>query len=73
MLVSVDVDTDLLHSVMKATGLTSEREVVETALRALIEEHRRRQREAIETLRTLGPWEGDLDAMRRDTLLRHDR
>ncbi len=65
MLTKVEIDEDLLRSAMRFGGEESARETVERGLRALTEERRRAQLEAIEGLRGLG-WDGDLDEMRRD-------
>lgn len=65
MLTKVEIDEDLLRSAMRFGGEESPRETVERGLRALTEERRRAQLEAIEGLRGLG-WDGDLDEMRRD-------
>jgi len=59
----VPIDDDSMNEAMRLTGLKREREVVEMALKELIE-HRRRDPLA----RAFGqmPWDGDLEAMRTD-------
>lgn len=62
MRVTIDLDDDLILEAMAATGLTTERAVVEEALRRLI-----RFKEEERTLSLFGSvdWQGDLDDRRR--------
>jgi len=59
----VSIDDELMNEALRVTGLKHEKEVVEIALKELIE-HRRRDPLA----RAFGqmPWDGDLEAMRTD-------
>lgn len=61
MRTNIEIDDALMAEAMEATGATSKKATVEAALRALVENHRRRS--AIEAMRGTG-WIGDLDAMR---------
>jgi Arc/MetJ family transcription regulator len=62
MRVTIDLDDDLILEAMAATGLTTERAVVEEALRRLIQ-----FKEEERTLNLFGTvdWQGDLDDRRR--------
>ena len=62
---TIEIDEQLMKDVMNATGLKSEREVVELGLRTLLQKKRVR-RELLEAYGNI-PWEGDLDAMRTDS------
>jgi len=66
MRTNIELDDELLAEAMEATGLPTKRATVEEALRLVVQQHR--QRHALKELAKLG-WEGDLDAMRRDTVL----
>ncbi len=59
----VPIDDALMNEALRVTGLKHEKDVVEIALKELIE-HRRRD----PLSRAFGqmPWEGDLEAMRTD-------
>ena len=61
MRTNIDIDDALMAEAMEATGLTTKKETVETALRQLVESHRRY--EALKQLYGMG-WEGNLDEMR---------
>ena len=61
MRTNIDIDDGLLKDAMDASGLVTKRATVETALRLLVQEHRRRK--ALDDMAGLG-WEGDLDALR---------
>ena len=63
MRTNIDIDDSLMREAMAATGTTTKREAVETALRQVV--RAKRQLEAIQGLRGIG-WEGDLDDMRTD-------
>ena len=63
MRTNIVIDDKLMTDVMKATGLKTKREAVETGLRTLL---RLRQQARIRQLRGRLKWEGDLDAMRTD-------
>jgi Arc/MetJ family transcription regulator len=63
MRANIVIDDELMHQAMRLTGLNTERDVVEAALKVLIlHEQRDKLAEAFGKL----PWEGDLDAMRTD-------
>lgn len=61
MRTNIDIDDGLLKDAMDASGLATKRATVETALRLLVQDHRRRR--ALDDMAGLG-WEGDLDALR---------
>ena len=61
MKTNIEIDDALITNALKATGLSTQREVVELALKLLIQI---KQQEAIKTLRGKLPWDGDLAAMR---------
>ena len=63
MRTNIEIDDKLMNDAIKATGLTTKREVVDTALRELV---RLRRQSALRKLKGKFHWEGDLDAMRRD-------
>jgi Arc/MetJ family transcription regulator len=64
MRTNIVIDDKLMKDTLKATGLKTKRDVVELGLRTLL---RLRQQEEIRRFRGKLHWEGDLDAMRRDT------
>jgi Arc/MetJ family transcription regulator len=64
MRTNIEIDDDLLDEAMAATGLATKRATVEEALRQLV--HQKRRREAIRSTAGIG-WEGNLEAMRRDS------
>jgi len=55
------IDDKLMQDTLRATGLKTKREVVETALRTLL---RLKKQGAIRQLRGKLHWQGDLQAMR---------
>jgi Arc/MetJ family transcription regulator len=61
MKTSVEIDGALVADALKVTGLTIQREVVELALKILIQ---MKQQEAIRALRGQLPWDGNLEATR---------
>lgn len=63
MQAQIVIDDELIHEASRLTGVKNENEIVEIALRELVE-HRRNDALA----RAFGQmhWEGDLDAMRMD-------
>lgn len=63
MRTNIVIDDKLMADTMRATGLTTKREVVELGLQTLL---RLKQQAEIKQLRGKFNWEGDLDAMRRD-------
>ena len=64
MRTNIVIDDMLMRDTLRATGFTTRREAVEEGLRTL----RRLKRQAgIRRLRGKLDWQGDLDAMRRDT------
>jgi Arc/MetJ family transcription regulator len=63
MRTNIEIDDKLMSDAIEATGLTTKREVVDTALRELV---RLRRQAAVKKLKGKFRWEGDLDAMRRD-------
>jgi Arc/MetJ family transcription regulator len=62
----VDVDRDLLQKAKSATGLETERAVVEAGLRLLVQLN---DQEQIRDLRGKVTWEGDLEESRRSRFL----
>lgn len=64
MRTNIVIDDALMSDTLKATGLRTKREVVELGLKTLL---RLRQQGEIKKLRGKVTWEGNLDAMRRDT------
>jgi Arc/MetJ family transcription regulator len=65
----VDVDRDLLQAAKSATGLETERAVVEAGLRLLVQLN---AQENIRELRGKVQWEGDLEESRRSRFLDRD-
>ena len=61
MRTNIVIDDELMASAIKATGLTTKKEVVEQGLRLLI---KRKEQQAIRDLRGKLKWEGNLDDMR---------
>ena len=55
------IDNALVADALEATGLTAQHEVVELALKTLIQIKRQ---EAIRAFRGQLPWDGDLESMR---------
>lgn len=64
MRTNIEIDDQLMADVMRVTGAKTKREVVEEALRTLLQI--RRQREILKFRGKLTSWEGDLEAMRLD-------
>ena len=64
MRTNIVIDDKLMAATLKATGVKTKREVVELGLRTLL---RLKQQTELRKLRGKYAWEGDLDAMRRDT------
>ena len=63
MRTNIVIDDKLMRDTLRATGLNSKREAVETALRTLL---RLSKQEQIRRFRGKLAWQGDLNAMRRD-------
>ena len=63
MRTNIVIDDKLMADTLRATGLSTKREVVELGLKTLL---RLRQQSEIKKLRGKITWEGDLAAMRRD-------
>ena len=64
MRTNIVIDDQLMRAVLKATGLRTKREAVETGLRTLLQLKRQ---ERIRRYRGKLSWVGDLDTMRRDS------
>jgi Arc/MetJ family transcription regulator len=69
MRTNIDIDDKLMKQAMKATGATTKKEVVHTALKTLI--RLSSQEQVLKKLWGIG-WEGDLDAMRESRFLDWD-
>ena len=67
MRTNVVIDDQLMHQAMRASGLTTKRAVIEAGLRLLVQI---KGQAKIRRLRGRITWEGDLDAMRADPLIR---
>lgn len=63
MRTNVVIDDELMDETLKATGLKTKREAVELGLRTLLKLSRQ---EKIKQFRGKLPWQGDLEASRRD-------
>ena len=63
MRTNIVIDDKLMNDTLRATGLSTKREVVELGLRTLL---RLRQQEELRRLRGKRDWQGDLAAMRTD-------
>ncbi|MFO1465744.1 MAG: type II toxin-antitoxin system VapB family antitoxin [Steroidobacteraceae bacterium] len=63
MRTNIVIDDKLMKDALRATGLKTKREAVELGLRTVVRLH---QQKAIRSLRGQVPWQGDLDAMRKD-------
>ncbi len=61
MRTNIVIDDDLMADAIKATGLSTKKEVVEQGLKLII---KRNQQQAIRKLRGKLHWDGDLDEMR---------
>jgi Arc/MetJ family transcription regulator len=64
MRTNIVIDDKLMRDTLRATGLKTKREVVEEGLRSLL---RLKRQAGIRRLRGKLNWQGDLDAMRRDS------
>jgi Arc/MetJ family transcription regulator len=64
MRTNIVIDDELIAEAMKASGSRTKREAVELGLRTLL---RLSRQGAIRQLRGKLDWQGDLDAMRRDS------
>ena len=62
MRTNIEIDDELMHEAMRATGVKTKREAVEIALRRIVG---LKHQEAMLELRGIG-WDGDLEAMRLD-------
>lgn len=69
MRTNIDIDDDLMKAAMAATGKKTKKEVVEEALRRLLQHESRMK---LLELRGKLHWEGDLDGMRIDNPKFHD-
>ena len=63
MRTNIVIDDQLMQEALTASGCRTKREAVEEGLRLLV---RFRAQEQIRAARGKIPWDGDLDAMRRD-------
>jgi len=63
MRTNIVIDDKLMQQALVASGCRTKREAVEAGLRLLV---RIKAQERIRTARGKLPWDGDLDAMRRD-------
>lgn len=61
MRTNIVIDDELMENAIKASGLTTKKEVVEQGLRLLI---KREEQQGVRKLRGKLKWEGDLDEMR---------
>jgi len=61
MRTNIEIDDSLMANALKATGLSTKKEVVELGLKALIKLNKQA---SIRALRGKLKWEGDLDDMR---------
>jgi Arc/MetJ family transcription regulator len=64
MRTNIEIDDKLMKDTLKATGLKTKREVVNTALEALL--RLKRQEKLAKKLRGKVHWEGNLEEMRLD-------
>ncbi len=64
MRTNIVIDDKLMRDTLRATGLKTKREAVEEGLRSLL---RLKRQAEIRKLRGKLNWQGDLDAMRRDS------
>jgi Arc/MetJ family transcription regulator len=63
MRTNIVIDDRLMERALALSGLQSKREAVEAGLRLLVQ---LKEQEGIRAARGKLPWDGDLDAMRRD-------
>jgi Arc/MetJ family transcription regulator len=64
MKTSIEVDNSLVINALTATGLATQQEVVELALKLLIQ---MKHQETLKSLRGQLAWDGDLDSLRTDS------
>jgi Arc/MetJ family transcription regulator len=64
MRTNIVIDDKLMREALRDTGLKTKREVVELGLQTIV---RLRKQAGIRSLRGKLEWQGDLDAMRRDS------
>jgi len=64
MRTNIVIDDQLMDESMRVTGLKTKREAVELGLRTLVRLH---QQAEIRQFRGKLDWQGDLDAMRKDS------
>lgn len=64
MRTNIVIDDKLMRDTLRATGLKTKREAVEEGLRSLL---RLKRQAGIRKVRGKLNWQGDLDAMRRDS------
>lgn len=64
MRTNIEIDDQLMHDVLKATGLRTKKDAVELGLKTLI---RLNKQENIRNFRGKMRWTGDLDDMRTDS------
>jgi len=64
MRTNIVIDDELMQMTLRTTGLKTKREAVEEGLRTLV---RLRKQAEIRQFRGKLHWQGDLDAMRRDS------
>lgn len=63
MRTNIVIDDSLMEQALALSGLQTKREAVEAGLRLLV---RLKEQERIRAARGRLPWDGDLEAMRRD-------
>lgn len=63
MRTNIVIDDKLMAEALKASGARTKREAVELGLKTLLQLNRQAE---LRQLRGKVPWEGDLEAMRRD-------
>ncbi|PID41953.1 MAG: DUF2191 domain-containing protein [Gammaproteobacteria bacterium] len=61
MRTNIVIDDNLMESALRASGLSTKKDVVEQGLKLII---KRKQQQDIRKLRGKVKWEGDLDEMR---------
>ena len=64
MRTNIVIDDELMRETLRATGVKTKREVVDLGLKTLL---RLKKQERMRRFRGKIGWQGDLDAMRRDT------
>jgi Arc/MetJ family transcription regulator len=63
MRTNIEIDDELMHDALRATGARTKREAVELGLKTLVQ---LRAQEKARELRGKITWEGDLDTIRTD-------